>query len=144
MAGILPDPKAAYSDDGEVLFVIGLSASVGGPSCFVLAAAERVVVNGGKPSARRLVATFRDPTDALAVASTMDPQRAPVVYVRTPGGAWAVLVPLDIDGGRIAARRLTLKGVRPSVKPTDAQRLPGSWLGKGDAGLAGVGWLDQG
>lgn len=129
MGGPLLDPRASYTDDGEVLFAVGVSASAGGPSCFVVARTERMAGTGVVTATRRMVAAFRDPADAFAVASTLDAVRNPIVYVRTPGGAWLMLVPIDIDGGKLAERRVKATGVR--AKPTRAQQVPGRWLGRG-------------
>lgn len=141
----VPDPKKTYSDDGEVLFVLGLSmfGMTGAfPMCAaVVADAKREAAVDGKKEGRDfygrlVVATYRNAADALVFAMAMEPGRGAVAYVRAPGGAWAMMVPIDIDGGRIAARRSKLKGVRAKVKPTGAQQLPGRWLTKVADGVA--------
>ena len=98
---------ASYADDAEVLVVVGMHA-VGWKDGRCVVVAD--VVKSSGPEARACIATIASPADALAMAASLA-ERDARVYVRTIGGAWAEIVPVEIVGAEVRRRQNARSGL---------------------------------
>jgi hypothetical protein len=123
-------PGTYVNEDGEILLAHTLSRFGAGTAMSCVVTARRVVVVSGLAriapgrdavryaASREVVAKYRDAADALSLRLEIDPRRDPRAYVRTPGGAWAELVPVVVTERSIErVKNGHAKGVRAAQGP---------------------------